>query len=82
MQGLNTFSPFRDKTPFSRKCDGKNQECCLPSGLKVKKGTTPPNERSFSTLDHIHRQPALRSLFVFCLHIRAGLPHRRDHLIQ
>ena len=33
-------------------------------------------------LDHVHRQPAPGRFLVLGLHIRAGIPHGLDHLVE
>src|SRR5215217_5261130 len=38
--------------------------------------------RKSSALDDIDRQPAAGRLFVFDLHVRAGLHHGFDHFVQ
>src|SRR5882672_4233549 len=37
---------------------------------------------SFSAIRHVHGQAAARCFLVFGLHIRSGVPHRPDHLIE
>src|SRR4028119_620702 len=70
---------------MSQPCSNRNEltACTMPGrsaqlSVRVKGRDTGAS----SALDDVERQPATGGLLVLVLHVRAGLPHRLDGLVE